>query len=187
MKTRDIVLIALFAALCVVLSLVPPVPVPLIPVPVTLQTLGIMLAGLMLGPWRGLLAVALYVLLAVVGLPVLPGGRGGMGVLMGPTGGFLLGMLPGAFVTGWLAQRLPASGATWRALGGQAVASLMGGVVVVYALGAPWLALVTGMGLGKAIAAVLVFIPGDIVKCVLAALAAVRVRRFWSADAAHGI
>ena len=106
MKSNNTVLVALFAALIVVLSLVPPIPLPAIPVPVTLQTLGAMLAGAMLGPVRGALACLLYLALAAIGLPVLPGGRGGMGAFLGPTGGFLIGMPIGAFVTGWLARRL---------------------------------------------------------------------------------
>ena len=74
MKSSNTVLIALFAALIVVLSLIPPIPLPAIPVPVTLQTLGAMLAGAMLGPVRGALACLLYLALAAVGLPVLPAG-----------------------------------------------------------------------------------------------------------------
>ncbi|WP_195827527.1 biotin transporter BioY, partial [Bordetella pertussis] len=104
MTTKDTVLAALFAALIVVLSLMPPIPLPAIPVPVTLQTLGAMLAGAMLGPLRGALACLLYLVLAAIGLPVLPGGRGGLGVFFGPTGGFLVGMVAGACVTGWLAR-----------------------------------------------------------------------------------
>ena len=92
MKSNNTVLVALFAALIVVMSLIPPVPLPGIPVPITLQTLGAMLAGAMLGPGRGALACLLYLVLAAIGLPVLPGGRGGMGAFFGPTGGFLVGL-----------------------------------------------------------------------------------------------
>ncbi|MEN5161841.1 biotin transporter BioY [Achromobacter spanius] len=123
MKSNNTVLVALFAALIVVLSLMPPIPMPGIPVPITLQTLGAMLAGAMLGPVRGALACLLYLALAAVGLPVLPGGRGGLGAFFGPTGGFLVGMVAGAFVTGWLARRLAvrASG-TWMGLAGYVAA-----------------------------------------------------------------
>jgi len=180
MKTQDTVLIALFAALIVVLSLMPPIPLPAIPVPVTLQTLGTMLAGAMLGPVRGGLACLLYLLLAAIGLPVLPGGRGGLGVFFGPTGGFLVGMAAGAFVTGWLARRLAArarSGAV--AVAAYTAACVVGGIAVVYAVGVPWLATVTQMGLGKAALAVAAFVPGDLVKAVVAACVAWRVERVW--------
>ncbi len=178
MKTKDIVLVALFAALIVVLSLMPPIPVPVVPVPLTLQTLGVMLAGLVLGPRRGALAVTLYVALALLGIPVLPGGRAGLAVLAGPTAGFLLGMIPGAAVTGWLAGSAePAAG---RAVGLKIVrywlAAVIGSMAVVYLVGIPWLAMVAGMDPAKAIWAMVVFIPGDLIKALLAALIAQRVR-----------
>ena len=186
LKTKDLVLIALFTAMIVVLGLIPPVPVPWVPVPVTLQTFGVMLAGLILGPWRGGLVVLTYVLIALLGLPVLPGGRAGLAVLAGPTGGFLLGMIPGAVVTGWLAGRITATGSV-AGSGSLAaatpqilrcwIASVVGGMLVVYAAGIPWLAAVTGMGLEKATWAIAVFLPGDLLKALVASIVAQRVRR----------
>lgn len=186
LKTKDLVLVALFTAMIIVLGLIPPVPVPWVPVPITLQTFGVMLAGLILGPWRGGLVVLTYVLIAMVGLPVLPGGRAGLAVLAGPTGGFLLGMIPGAVITGFLAGALPhgdGSGGPrgWKAVAPQVLrcwlASVVGGLLVVYAVGIPWLATVTGMGLGKAMWAIVVFVPGDLLKALVASLVAQRVRR----------
>ncbi len=180
LSTRDTVLVSLFAALIVVFSLMPPVPLAGVPVPITLQTLGVMLAAAMLGPWRGLLACALYMLLWMIGLPVLPGGRGGLGVLAGPTGGFLVGMVVGAAVTGWLAQTLSmrahARVTQWLAL---FAACATGGIVVVYLVGIPWLAAVTGMSLDKAALASLVFVPGDVIKAALVAVIVSQVRRAW--------
>lgn len=186
LKTKDLVLVALFTAMIIVLGLIPPVPVPWVPVPVTLQTFGVMLAGLILGPWRGGLVVLTYVLIAMLGLPVLPGGRAGLAVLAGPTGGFLLGMIPGALVTGWLAGRLPSGQASgeqqsWSTIAPQVfrywLASVAGGMLVVYAAGIPWLSMVTGMSLSKAAWAIVVFIPGDLLKALIAGLVAQRVRR----------
>lgn len=186
LKTKDLVLVALFTAMIIVLGLMPPVPVPWVPVPITLQTFGVMLAGLILGPWRGGLVVLTYVLIAMVGIPVLPGGRAGLAVLAGPTGGFLLGMIPGAVMTGWLAGSMPHGQALggarrWTAIAPQVLrcwlASVVGGLLVVYACGIPWLATVTGMGLSKAAWAVVVFIPGDLFKALVASLVAQRVRR----------
>lgn len=180
MNTKDIVLIALFAALLAVLSLLPPVPLGVVPVPITLQTLGVMLAGAILGPWRGLLAVALYMLLWILGLPVLPGGRGGLGVLAGPTGGFLAGMLLGAWVTGALVQTLLRNGQTVaRQIGLYFLSCSVGGILMIYLVGIPWLAAVSGMGFGKAFVGSLVFIPGDVIKALVTALVATRVRRAW--------
>jgi biotin transport system substrate-specific component len=186
LKTKDLVLVALFTAMIIVLGLIPPVPVPWVPVPITLQTFGVMLAGLILGPWRGGLVILTYVLIAMVGLPVLPGGRAGLAVLAGPTGGFLLGMIPGAVITGFLAGALPHAGVSggprgWKAVAPQMLrcwfASVVGGLVVVYAVGIPWLAAVTGMGLSKATWAIVVFLPGDLLKALVASLVAQRVRR----------
>lgn len=186
LNTKDLVLVALFTAMIIVLGLIPPVPVPWVPVPVTLQTFGVMLAGLILGPWRGGLVVLTYVLIAMLGLPVLPGGRAGLAVLAGPTGGFLLGMIPGALVTGWLAGRLPSGQASggqqsWSTIAPQVfrywLASVAGGMLVVYAAGIPWLSMVTGMSLSKAAWAIVVFIPGDLLKALIAGLVAQRVRR----------
>ena len=186
LKTKDLVLVALFTAMIIVLGLIPPVPVPWVPVPITLQTFGVMLAGLILGPWRGGLVVLTYVLIAILGIPVLPGGRAGLAVLAGPTGGFLLGMILGAVITGWLAGALPRAEMSntqqgWKAVAPQVlrcwVASVIGGLVVVYAVGIPWLATVTGMGLNKAAWAVIVFLPGDLLKALVASIVAQRVRR----------
>lgn len=180
MKSQNTVLIALFAALIVVLSLIPPIPLPGIPVPITLQTLGAMLAGAMLGPWRGALACLLYLVLAAIGLPVLPGGRGGLGAFMGPTGGFLIGMVVGALVIGWLTRTLVTRASRdWAKLGGYLAACIVGGILVVYAFGVPWLAAVTKMGLPKAATVVSVFVPGDLIKAVVAAWVASRVERVW--------
>lgn len=178
MTNKNLVLAALFAALIVVLSLMPPIPLPGIPVPITLQTLGVMLAGVMLGPWRGLAACLLYLALAAIGLPVLPGGRGGLGVFAGPTGGFLVGMLLGVVVAGLVARAL-ARGGMARMLGAYLVACVLGGILAVYAVGVPWLAAVTQMELSKAAMAVAVFVPGDLIKALIASWAAWRVERVW--------
>ena len=178
MKSNNTVLVALFAALIVVLSLIPPIPLPGIPVPITLQTLGAMLSGAM--PGRGALACLMSLTLAALGLPVLPGGRGGLGAFFGPTGGFLVGLVAGAFVTGSLARRLAGRAAGFGGqLAGCAIACVLGGIVVVYAFGVPWLATVTKMGLAKATMAVAVFVPGDLIKAALAAWVAARVERVW--------
>ncbi|WP_188587989.1 biotin transporter BioY, partial [Achromobacter denitrificans] len=118
-------------------------------------------------------------LLAAIGLPVLPGGRGGLGAFLGPTGGFLAGLVAGAFVTGWLARRLAARKTGAAQIAGYAAACVIGGIAVVYAFGVPWLAAVTKMELGKAALAVAVFLPGDLIKAVVAAWVASRVERAW--------
>ena len=182
LNTKDTVLVALFCALIIVLGLIPPIPMPGVPVPITLQTFGVMLAGSILGPKRAGLVLLLYVGIALLGIPVLPGGRAGMAVLAGPTGGFLLGMIPGAMLTGWLAGRSlqPIQTRQGRVAAMRVLrywfACMVGGVVLVYACGIPWLALISGMTLSKAFWVMLVFVPGDIAKALVAALIAARVQ-----------
>ncbi len=124
------------------------------------------------GAKRGTLAVLLTILIAGIGLPVLSGGRGGLSIFTTPTTGFLIGWIAAVFVTGFLSEKFVHSGQSALAQGvGFFVASLIGGVVVLYAFGITYLALVVGLGFEKAFMGSLLFIPGDALKAVLAALA----------------
>lgn len=175
METRTLVRIALMAALIGALGFVPPIFLPIAAgVPVSAQTLGVMLAGLLLGARGGAAACALFALVVLLGAPLLSGGRGGLGVLAGPTVGFFLGFIPGAFVTGLLAERLRLGG-----LVSAVVAALAGGVGVVYLCGVPALAFVAGISLQKALIGSAVFLPGDVLKAVAAALLASTVLKSW--------
>ena len=178
MTTRDLVLSATFAAVIVALGAVPPIPIGIVPVPITLQTLGVMLAGAVLGPLRGALAAALVIALVLIGLPVLSGGRGGATVLAGPTAGFLLGWVPGAFVTGCLAGRgEPAGTLALPRLARLFAACAVGGIAIVYAAGILWLAAVSGVALRTAAWGTLLFLPGDLIKAALAAFVAASLER----------
>jgi biotin transport system substrate-specific component len=165
--TADLARIAVFAAVIAVLGLPGSLSV-FGPVPITLQTFGVMLAGAILGSWRAALAVAVFILLVAAGLPLLAGGRGGMVVFTQPSVGFLLGWLPGAALTGWIVERGGRSPGIVRLL----VACLAGGIGVVYLVGAPAYALVTGATMGQALVLVAGFVPGDLAKAVLAAFVA---------------
>ncbi len=183
METRTLVRIALMAALIGVLGLVPPVPLPIAGgVPITAQSLGVMLAGLVLGARAGAVAVALFLLVVALGAPLLSGGRGGLGVFMLPSAGFLIGFIPGAFVTGWLAGR------AWpRAdLPRTVLAAAVGGIGVVYLLGIPVLAMVAGLPLLKAALGSAAFLPGDLIKALGAGLLATTALKPWRATAAGG-
>jgi biotin transport system substrate-specific component len=174
-KTRDLAYVALFAAIVAVLGLLPPVPVPGIPVPITAQTLGVMLAGSVLGARRGALALLVFLAVVAVGAPVLSGGRGGLGVFVGPTAGFLYSWPVAAFVIGWLTQL------SWRRfnLAWALVANLVGGVVVIYAIGVPFTSLYADVPLWTSFTGSLAFIPGDVVKAVAASVVAVAVHRAY--------
>ena len=173
MKTRDIVLVALFAAVIVVLGFLPPITLGISPVPITAQSMGVMLAGCIIGARRGAAAYLLILVMVAAGLPILSGGRGGLNVLMGPTGGYIVGWIIGAYVTGLIAQSMVREGQPeLRQYVGFFLASLIGGIAVVYAIGIPWLSVAAGMPLGKAVMVNLPFIPGDLIKAVIATLAA---------------
>lgn len=165
---RSLTLISLFAALVGVLGLIPKIDLPL-GVPITLQTLGVMLAGCLIGSRRAFQAMALFLLAVALGLPLLSGGRGGIGVFFAPSVGYLLAWPLGAFVTGWLMERLPH--ATPRQSGfSAAAASALGGLLVVHACGVVGLVSVAKLSWMQAAVGTLVFVPGDLIKCVLCAV-----------------
>lgn len=173
---RDVALVSVFAALLVVLALVPAVPVGAAGVPITLQSLGVLLAGLVLGPWRGVAAVAVYIALGLAGLPVFAGGVGGLAVLAGPTVGYVLGWLPATFVTG-VGAALVLRRRRGR-LPGLILAGAAGGVLVTYLGGWLGLQLVAGLDpLAAFLGGVLPFLPGDGLKLVVAAFVAASVHR----------
>lgn len=173
MRINDIVYIALFAAITGALGLIPKIQLAVVPVPITAQTLGVMLAGSILGARRGALAQLLFLALVAAGLPLLAGGRGGLGVFFGPSAGFLIAWPLGAFVIGLLTERMWASLSFFKAL----VINIVGGIGVIYLVGIPVLAAISGLSLSNAAVGSLIFVPGDLMKAVLAALAAVFVKR----------
>ena len=172
MNTRDIVYVSLFAAIVAALGLLPKIQL-MSGVPITAQSLGVMLAGGVLGARRGGLALLLFVILVLAGLPLLAGGRGGLGLLASPSGGFLLAFPVAAFVTGFMVERL------WHkiSLPMMLVANIVGGIVVLYSIGIPWLAIAGGFTASKALMLSTPFLPGDFIKAVLAAIAAMAVKR----------
>lgn len=175
-KARDAALIATFAALIAVLGL----PGALTPfggaVPITLQTLGPMLAGAILGWKRGTAAVVVFLGLVALGLPLLAGGRGGLALFAGPSAGYLFGWILGTAVIGLLVQaRLPRFSWWWTGF-----SVVVGGIGVVYLFGVPVLAMVTGTnGVLATAAAAAVYLPGDLIKAAVATSVAVAVHRAY--------
>ena len=161
MSTRDIVLIALFAAVMAILGAFPPLMIPAIGVPITAQSMGPMLMGGILGARRGGLSMLLFLLLVALGLPLLSGGRGGLGVFVGPWSGFIYGWLAATLAIGWLTERFWARMRFVQAF----LIAAFGGIGVIYACGVPWYAALSGMPLGQAfLASALAFVPGDLLK-----------------------
>ncbi|MFB6609496.1 biotin transporter BioY [Agromyces sp. NPDC056379] len=174
-SARDLAQIAVFAALIAALGLPGALSIGGTAVPITFQTLGVMLAGAILGARKGTLSVLLFIVLVAAGLPLLSGGRGGLGVFVGPSVGYLIGWLLGAAVIGWATARLLprypiAPALAWTALGG---------IVAIYLVGVPVFAAITGTPFGGALLASTFFLPGDILKVVVTVLVAKSVHRAW--------
>jgi biotin transport system substrate-specific component len=165
-ELRKMVFASLFAALTAAGAYIQ-VPIPLSPVPVTLQVFFVLLAGSMLKSKWGSLSMIVYTLLGVAGLPVFSGGSSGLGVLFGPTGGYIFGFIAAAFLIGKLAERAERaekSGIAVNAL------NMSAGILVIYTLGVTQLMLVAEIGPGAALTlGVLPFIPGEIIKTAVAA------------------
>ena len=158
MKVRDLTFTAIFAALICVAA---PWTVPVGPIPITLATLAVYLAAAVLGWKKGTVAVVVYLLLGAVGVPVFSGFSGGFARLIGPTGGYLVGYIPCALLTGLVSDRFPKP---W----GYAVGMVLG-TVVLYALGTAWFCVQSGSELGHALAVCVVpFLIGDAIKIAAA-------------------
>ncbi|MHC6594494.1 biotin transporter BioY [Arthrobacter sp. C152] len=172
----DLGLIAVFAALVAGAALVPGLALNGFGVPITFQTLAVMLTGLVLGPARGFAAVGLYTLLGLAGLPIFSQGRSGLGILAGPSAGYIIAFPIAAGIVGWLAtmviRRTTKARALWFFLSATATS-----VVVVHSLGILGIALNSKATLGQAFFSDLIFYPGDIIKNVLAAAIAVALHR----------
>jgi biotin transport system substrate-specific component len=157
----DIALIAAGAGLTAIAA---QVAIPLWPVPITGQTLAVLLVGSVLGALRGTLAMVLYAVLGIVGLPVFSDAKHGMNIILGPSGGYIIGFIFAAALTGWLAQR------AWdhRIIG--AFLSFTAGTVITFAIGLPWLAASLQLTLEQTLQGGLYpFIIGGAVKALLAA------------------
>jgi biotin transport system substrate-specific component len=163
-RVRDVALVVA-GALFIYLTSKIVIPIPGNPVPITGQTFGVLLVGGALGLRRGLVAVALYVLLGVVGLPFFAEGKGGLSVIWGASGGYLIGFV----VAGALVGRLAELG--WDRKIGGAVGAMIAGSVVIYAIALPWLKVVTGSTVEQTInIGLLPFVVGDTLKILLAAV-----------------
>jgi len=164
LKTDGMILCALFAALTGVGGLIA-IPLPFTPVPITLQTFFTFLAGAILGKYLGALSQLIYILLGVVGLPVFAKGSSGIGVLLGPSGGYLLGFVPAAFLVGWILEKKEKPPLELIVL------AMIVGLLAIYLPGVGWLMWVTRLSLVKALfLGALPFLPGDGVKIVVGAL-----------------
>lgn len=162
---KSIAQIALFAALIAVLGLIPKIDL-MAGVPITAQSLGVMLCGTVLGARKGALAVVLFLALTAFGLPLLSGGRGGLGVFASPSVGYLIGFPIAAFVAGLTVERLRHLSIMPAAL----IGAFLGGILALHLCGILGMAVMLGKTLPEAALLDIPFLPGDLIKMVLAAL-----------------
>lgn len=180
----DIALVVAGTALVAILA---QVAIPLVPVPVTGQTLAVLLVGAGLGAARGAASLSLYAVLGVAGLPIFSDGEAGWAILAGSTGGYILGFIPAAAIVGWAAER------QWDRGWYKPFVTFVGGSLVVFAVGLPWLAVVLSslggsqleelFGTSNLLQATLIagfypFIIGGLIK---AAIAAALLPALWAA------
>lgn len=174
MKTKSMILVALFAAITAVLALLPAVPLPFSPVPITFQVLGVFLSGAILGAKLGFLSQVVYICIGALGVPIFAGGSGGFSVIVGPTGGYLIGFAIAAYVCGMFIEASE-TGKIDRNIA--YVLAFFGGLAAIYALGTLQLSAVLDMALPKAFSiGSLPYIPLDALKIVIAFMVAIPTR-----------
>ncbi len=173
MKTKDIVLVGLFAALTAVGAAFS---IPVGPAPITLQSFFVVLSGLLLGPKLGALSQLVYILIGVIGIPVFSGFKGGLQVVLGPTFGFLIGFVVGSYVIGKIAYmgNTFSKKRIW-------IAAFIGSIIF-YLIGVPYMYMIINVYMGKSMTLLdafkkgfFIFIPGDTLKFILSSMIATRV------------
>ncbi len=167
MSTRRLTGISLFTSLMVVFTIIlPPIPVPILNINVTLQTFIVMLAGLLLRPTDAFTSILLYVLIGALGLPVFSGYSGGLGVIFGPTGGFIISFPIVAYLISSLKYK--------KSFYLNIFLTGFFGIIITYFIGIIWFDYYTNKTLGKILYGMLIFLPFDVIKCIMASIIGLR-------------
>lgn len=168
LKTKDMILVALFTALTAVGAYIQ---IPLGAVPITLQFMFTALAGVMLGSRLGALSQLIYLFIGILGVPVFASGKVGFSAILSPSFGYLLGFVLGAYVIGKITEKTKSPSFIRLFL------ASLAGIIIIYVIGVPYLFIILKNVMGKniPISAViktgfLVFIPGDLAKCLLVSI-----------------
>lgn len=167
MKTRNMALIGLFAAIICICA---PFSVPIGAVPISLATFAVYLAAVVLGAKNGTIAVVIYVLIGIIGLPVFSGFQGGIARVIGVTGGYIIGYIPCAFIAGVIIEKFSDKKTAY-------FAALVLGTLVLYAIGTVWFMLQSGNDLKHSLSVcVIPFLIGDIIKISVATVLGYKLR-----------
>ncbi len=171
MKTRDLTQIAMFAALT---SIGAYISIPIGPVPITLQTMFVLMSGIILGSKRGAISQIVYLVVGLIGLPVFAGGNGGIGTVMSPSFGFIFGFIAMAYVSGYLFER-----------GVNVWFSCLVASVVLYLIGIPYMAFILNTIMNNSFdllkilnLGLIPFIPGDSIKVLATGMCAVGLKKY---------
>ena len=176
MKTKNIVLCGLFAAILCCFAAIT-IYLPFTSIPITLQVIGVSVAGAVLGKKYGGLSVLIYVLIGLCGLPVFSGMKGGVTALAGPTGGYILGFIAEAFVTGYCIEKFVKNTDNKFIKNIKIFISMIIGLIVLYAIGTIQFMFISSISLYKALSlAVIPFVPLDVIKLVVSVLISVFIR-----------
>ncbi|MGW7932784.1 biotin transporter BioY [Staphylococcus xylosus] len=166
MTNKYLVYTAMMTAIISVLGLVPPIALPIMPVPIVLQNIGVFLAAILLGRKYGTLSVIVLLLLVATGLPLLSGGRGGIGVFAGPSAGFLFMYPVVAYLIG-LVRDIYLNRINFKIL---FISTVVIGVVFLDVVGTIIMGIITNVPISKSILLSFVFMPGDIIKAIIASV-----------------
>lgn len=169
--TRDMILVSMFVALIAIGAFIK---IPVGPVPITLQLLFLTLAGVLLGWKRGALAALIYLVVGLIGFPIFTGG-GGISYIANPTFGFIIAFIFGTALTGYITEKMKKLSVI------KLFAACYAGLGIIYAIGVPYFYFIMNFYLGKQVSVMsaimtcfVVFIPGDICKCIITSVAGVK-------------
>jgi len=168
MNIHQMIVVSFFAALTIIGAFLS---IPFSPVPISLQTLFTLLSGMVLGSKNGAISQLLYIFLGAIGLPVFSGFRGGLGVLFGPTGGFLIGFVVAAYVVGKFTENSKKTNILFYFIAG------LLGTFIIYLTGISYLSLITQIGIRESVmVGIIPFLFGDILKIIVASFIAFRLK-----------
>ena len=178
LSPTSIALVAVFAGLIAASTVWPGIQIAA-GVPLTLQTFAVLLAGAVLGPWRGAAAVVVYLVLGTAGLPIFASHMAGPAVWARPTGGFLASFVVAAWVTGWMVRAFRRSHRL--SLATVLASTAVGSLLVINVIGYAWLMIYLSASVRDTVVIALPFLPGDLIKLVVAAVVAWAVHRAYPA------